>query len=304
MTELSSERPSTGDTQAGTPVARVLSPKVHDLGAFSVQRTLPAAEQRMVGPFVFFDHFGPAVLPADRPIDVRPHPHIGLATLTWLLEGEIMHRDSLGYVQEIKPGEVNWMTAGSGIVHSERSPERLEGQEKPVHGLQIWMALPKDKEEIDPSFQHYAASDLPVIEGPGLAATVVAGSAWGHTSPVAVYWETLYLDVRLQAGTALPLNLPHEERALYLLSGEIEMAGVRYKPGGMLVLEPAVQPEIRALSDSHFVMIGGKKMDGPRRLWWNFVSSSKERIEQAKEDWREGRFGKVPGDDEFIPLPD
>tara|TARA_R110002072_G_scaffold123977_3_gene259332 strand:- start:88 stop:1020 length:933 start_codon:yes stop_codon:yes gene_type:complete len=309
MNEQSTDRPPQAGTTGGeeaqnNPVEKILPAESHDLGGFTVQRVLPAAAQRMIGPFVFFDQMGPATLPADQGVNVRPHPHIGLSTLTWLLEGQIMHRDSLGYVQQIKPGEVNWMTAGSGIVHSERSPERLKGQEKRLFGLQVWMALPKNQEETDASFQHYKATELPVFDGEGRRAVIVAGTAWGKTSPVSVFWETLYVDVTLQAGATLPLDLDHEERALYLLTGEIEIAGVHYQPGGMLVLKPGATPTLKARADSRLVVIGGAKMDGPRHVWWNFVSSRKERIEQAKADWRDGHFAKVPSDDEFIPLPD
>lgn len=283
----------------------VIEPRVHDLGGFEVRRALPVKKRRMVGPFVFFDHMGPASLPPERPINVRPHPHIGLSTLTWLFEGTIMHRDSLGYAQEIVPGEVNWMTAGSGIVHSERSPERLAGKTNSLHGLQIWMALPKPYEETEPSFQHYKADALPRIDGDGVRAVVVAGTAWGERSPVSVFSETVYVDIKLDRGAALEIGKEHEERALYLLSGELEISGARYVSGCMLVINDNRAPVIQALDNTHLVLLGGASLDGPRYIWWNFVSSDKERIEQAKADWREGRFAKVPGDEiEFIPLPD
>jgi len=287
------------------PIDLVIEPQEHDIGAFSVRRTLPSKERQMVGPFIFFDQMGPAVLPADKPLDVRPHPHIGLATLTWLVEGSILHRDSLGYVKEIHPGEVNWMTAGSGIVHSERTPEALRGKEAPLFGLQVWMALPQDQERVDPSFQHYAADDIPQVEGEGWRAIVVAGCAWGVTSPVAVYSDTLYADVRMEAGATLTVSADHEERAVYALTGEIEIAGASFSPGRMLVLKPGMDVELRAKSPCHFMLIGGAAMDGPRIKWWNFVASSRDLINQAKEDWKEGRFTKVPGDEEeFIPLPE
>ena len=287
------------------PVDLVIQPTVHDLGGFQVRRVLPVAKRRMVGPFIFFDHMGPAVLPPEQPINVRPHPHIGLSTLTWLFEGTIMHRDSLGYAQEITPGEVNWMTAGKGIVHSERTPERLMGQANPLSGLQAWMALPKTHEETDPSFQHFEADALPVVDGDGVRAVVVAGTAWGQTAPVAVFSETLYADVTLRAGATLTVGTEHEERAIYPLSGEVEIDGDTFAPGGMLVLKPNVTFDIKAAKDTHLVLIGGAAMDGPRHIWWNFVHSDKERIAQAKADWREKRFPPVPGDEhEFIPLPD
>lgn len=287
------------------PIDLVIEPQEHDIGAFTVRRTLPAKERQMVGPFIFFDQMGPAVLPADKPLDVRPHPHIGLATLTWLVEGSIFHRDSLGFQSEIQPGEVNWMTAGSGIVHSERTPEHLRGKEQPLFGLQVWMALPKDKEKVDPSFQHYTADQIPHVQGDGWKATIVAGCAWGKTSPVSVYSETLYADIRMEDGATLTVSSEHEERAVYALTGELEIAGSRFAPGRMLVLKPGVDVEIKAVGATQLMLIGGAVMDGPRIKWWNFVASSRELIDQAKADWKDGRFAKVPGDeDEFIPLPD
>lgn len=287
------------------PVDLIIQPRKHDLGGFTVSRVLPVKERRMVGPFIFFDHMGPTLLPPERPVNVRPHPHIGLSTLTWLFEGTLVHRDSLGYAQEIRPGEVNWMTAGSGIAHSERTPERLKGASNRLYGLQIWMALPKAYEETDPTFQHYEADDLPVIEGEGVRAIVVAGTAWGKKAPVSVFSETLYVDLRLSAGASCDVEKDHEERAIYLLSGRVEIAGQIFEPGAMLVLKPDTRIAVMAHEDTHLVLIGGAKVDGPRHIWWNFVSSSKERIEQAKADWREGRFAKVVGDEEeFIPLPE
>lgn len=287
------------------PIDMVITPRAHDLGGFTVRRVLPASERRLVGPFIFFDQMGPALLPPERPVAVRPHPHIGLSTLTWLYEGAIMHRDSLGYVQEIRPGEVNWMTAGSGIVHSERTPERLQGQPNSLFGLQVWMALPKSHEETDPTFQHYAVDDLPVIEGEGIRATVVAGTAWGRRAPVSVFSDTLYVDMKLVAGATTAIDKEHEERAVYLLSGRAEIAGQSFSPGAMLVLKPDMSVDVTASENTHLVLIGGARMGEHRHIWWNFVSSSRERIAQAKEDWREGRFEQVPGDEEeFIPLPE
>jgi redox-sensitive bicupin YhaK (pirin superfamily) len=287
-------------------ILHAIGPREHDLGGgFMVRRSLPVRECRSVGPFVFFDHMGPAVLPPERPVDVLPHPHIGLSTLTWLFEGAIMHRDSLGYAQEILPGEVNWMTAGSGIVHSERSPDRLRGQTQSLHGLQIWMALPKANEETAPSFQHYGTDELPRIEDNGIHITVVAGTAWGRESPVSVFSKTLYADVVLEAGAVLSLGSEHEERALYLLSGRIALAGGTFEPGALLVLKPGREVEIAAEAATHLVIIGGAPLDGRRYMWWNFVSSDKDRIERAKADWREGRFAKISGDEEeFVPLPE
>jgi len=286
------------------PIDLIIRPQEHDIGGFSVRRALPAKERQMVGPFIFFDHMGPATLPADQPLNVRPHPHIGLATLTWLIEGSIMHRDSLGHAQEIQPGEVNWMTAGAGIVHSERTPERLLGQENRLFGLQVWMALPKEHEEVSPSFQHYSADQIPHVQGDGFHATIVAGKAWGRESPVSVYSDTLYVDLRLDRGATTPIDCGHEERALYILDGALEIEGERFQPGELLVLKPGAHVTVTAPEDTHLIVIGGAKMDGPRIKWWNFVSSSRERLNQAKDDWRNGKFPKVPNDEEeYIPLP-
>jgi len=298
------EKPVCSESSPCEPVDLIIQPREHDLGGFQVRRVLPVREKRMLGPFIFFDQMGPATLPPGEAVNVRPHPHIGLSTLTWLFDGRIIHRDSLGYTQEIAPGAVNWMTAGSGIVHSERSPEDQEGQRKPLFGLQIWMALPAEHEEVDPAFQHVAADRLPVVEDGGLKAKIVAGQAWGHSSPVNVFSDTLYVDVTLAPGASLPIDTAHEERALYPVSGEIEVAGETFQRGGMLVLKPGVHVTAKSLTETRLVLIGGARMDGPRHIWWNFVSSRKERIEQAKMDWRQGRFPKVPGDDGFIPLPD
>ena len=288
-----------------TPVELVIEPRAHELGGFEVRRALPVRQRRMVGPFVFFDHMGPATLGPDQPINVRPHPHIGLSTLTWLFEGSIMHRDSLGIAQEIQPGEFNSMTAGSGIVHSERTPERLLGQSNHLHGLQIWMALPKDHEETAPAFQHYKADQLPVLDADGVHAVVVAGRAWGLESPVSVYSDTVYVDIDMSAGAQLSIGPEHGERALYLVSGELEISGTSFAAGRMLVLRDGLDVTIRAAGAARVMLLGGARMDGPRHMYWNFVSSDRARIEQAKRDWREGRFAKVPGDsEEFIPLPE
>ncbi|MDA0702876.1 MAG: pirin family protein [Proteobacteria bacterium] len=286
------------------PVERVIVPRSRDIGGFEVRRALPAPGRRMVGPFIFFDQMGPALFPAGQGMDVRPHPHIGLSTLTWLFEGEVLHRDSLGFVQPIRPGEVNWMTAGSGIAHSERMPAEARVAESRTYGLQIWMALPRDKEEIAPGFQHYAADSLPVIESDGVAATLVAGSAWGETSPVAVHSETIYADIRMAAGGRLPVPSEHEERALYILEGAVEIAGDRFEAGSFLVLRPGDGITVAAPVTCRLMLLGGATADGPRHIWWNFVSHSEERIEQAKADWQAGRFTAVPAESEFIPLPE
>jgi redox-sensitive bicupin YhaK (pirin superfamily) len=259
----------------------------------------------MVGPFIFIDHFGPAEFHAGNGLDVRPHPHIGLATVTYLFDGEIMHRDSLGTAMAIRPGEVNWMTAGRGIVHSERTrPERrVDGE--PIHGLQMWVALPAASEEMNAGFAHHATAEFPVIKENGKNVRVVVGSLYGASSPVPTVHETIFGDVHLKKGTSLPLDAAHEERAIYIIEGVVDIAGDRFEPGRLLVFKPGDSISITAVDNTHFVILGGAPMDGPRHIWWNFVSSRKERIEQAKADWKAGHFDKVPGDEiEFIPLPD
>ncbi|KAA2285604.1 pirin family protein [Arenimonas fontis] len=284
---------------------RLLPPRVHDLGdGFLVKRLLPHASQRSVGPFVFLDHIGPADLGPGQALDVRPHPHIGLATVTFLWEGAILHRDSLGSVQEIRPGDVNWMTAGSGIVHSERTPDRLRGKPQRMHGLQTWVALPREREEAEPAFAHHPAASLPAVDGDGLRLTVVAGRAFGRSSPVQVFSDTLYVSVALKAGARLRIPAEHPERALYPVSGDVTLEDEGLPQERLAVLDADGEPVLTAKTDATVMLLGGEPLDGPRFMWWNFVSSSRERIEQAKADWREGRFGKVPGDDEFIPLPE
>lgn len=290
---------------ANSFVEFTLEPKPRDLGGgFSVRRALPAIEKRMVGPFIFWDEFGPGRFAPGEGLDVRPHPHINLATVTYLFEGEIFHRDTLGSAQAIAPGDVNWMNAGRGIAHSERTAASLRATGSPIAGIQSWVALPEAHEESAPFFKHHPQSELPTIEGNGVGARIVAGSLWGQRSPVETYSEMFYADVQLDAGVLVPLDAEHEERGLYLVSGEIEIAGDRFAAGRMLVFRPGDAMTIRAVTPSRFMLLGGANL-GPRHLWWNFVSSRKERIEQAKEDWRAGRFGVVPGDEtEFIPLPD
>ena len=297
--------PKAGDTYACEAIANVIVPRTADLGAFEVRRALPSARTRMVGPFIFFDHFGPAEFRGGNGLDVRPHPHIGLATVTYLFNGEIMHRDSLGTAVAIRPGEVNWMTAGRGIVHSERTrPERrVEGE--PIHGLQMWVALPAAKEEMNAAFAHHDGTDFPRIIENGTSVRVVVGSLYGKLSPVPVVHETFFGDVHLGAGNTLPLDADHEERALYTIFGKIDISGDIFEPGRLLVFRPGDKLTVKAETDTHFVILGGAPMDGPRHIWWNFVSSRKDRIEQAKAEWKAGHFGKVPGDEiEFIPLPE
>ena len=297
--------PAAGDTYQCDAIDQVIVPRTVDLGDFAVRRALPSARTRMVGPFIFFDHFGPAEFHAGNGLDVRPHPHIGLATVTYLFDGEIMHRDSLGTAVAIRPGEVNWMTAGRGIVHSERTrPERrVDGE--PIHGLQMWVALPAAKEEMDAGFAHHATAEFPVINDNGKNVRVVVGSLYGASSPVPTVHETIFGDVHLKAGATLPLDADHEERAVYIIDGVLDIAGDRFEAGRLLVFRPGDTVSITAATDTHFVIVGGAPMDGPRHIWWNFVSSRKERIEQAKAEWKAGHFGKVPGDEiEFIPLPE
>jgi redox-sensitive bicupin YhaK (pirin superfamily) len=290
--------------RACDPVDTVVVPRARDLGGFEVRRALPAAQRQMVGPFIFFDQMGPAEFLAGTGMDVRPHPHIGLSTLTWLIEGEILHRDSLGSLQPIRPGEVNWMTAGRGIAHSERTPPGQRSGGARLFGLQTWLALPKRHEETEPRFEHYGAGELPVIDGDDMRVTLIAGSGWGRRSPVAVFSETLYADATLPAGARLPLPAEHEERAVYLLSGRARIQDETFEPGSLLVLKPGHDVTVAAESACRLLALGGEPMDGARFIWWNFVSSSKERIRQAQEDWKAKRFAPVPGDDEFIPLPE
>lgn len=287
------------------PVMETITPKPRDLGDnFMVRRALPAIEKRMVGPFIFWDEFGPAHFPVGKGLDVRPHPHINLATVTYLFEGEIYHRDTLGSSQAILPGDVNWMNAGRGIAHSERTRAELRETGSPIGGIQSWVALPEEHEESEPFFKHHAKAELPVIEEGGKVVRVIAGSLFGESSPVKTYSEMFYADAQLEAGATLPLDAAHEERGLYLVNGEIEVAGDRFERGKLLVFRPGDAVTIKALTPARFMLLGGANL-GPRHIWWNFVSSRKERIEQAKEDWKAGRFGTVPGDDkEFIPLPE
>lgn len=289
-----------------SPIDIQIVPRARDLGGgFSVRRALPAIEKRMVGPFVFWDEMGPAHFAPGEGLDVRPHPHINLATVTYLFEGEIFHRDTLGSAQAIRPGDVNWMNAGRGIAHSERTAPDTRAKGSPISGIQSWVALPEAEEESEPFFVHYAEAELPLVESGGARVRVIAGSMYGKASPVKTYWEMFYGDARLDAGATLPLDAAYEERALYLVSGEVEIAGDAFTPGRLLVLRPGDALTVRANTPARFMALGGAAMDGPRHMWWNFVSSRKDRIEQAKEDWEAGRFGVVPGDEkEFIPLPE
>jgi len=283
----------------------VIVPRARDIGGFEVRRALPSARRQMVGPFIFWDQMGPVRFPLGEGIDVRPHPHIGLSTLTYLFDGEIMHRDSLGTEQSIRPGEVNWMTAGRGIVHSERTGAELRAQGAALYGIQAWVALPRAHEDTDPGFAHIAGDALPVIEGEGKRVRIVAGSLWGKTSPVAGYSEMIYADAILETGAQLPVPAEHEERAVYVVEGTVSIAGDRFECGRLLILHPGDGVTVEAVSHARVLVLGGEPMDGPRFIWWNFVASSRERIEDAKADWKAGRFAIVPGDEtEFIPLPE
>jgi redox-sensitive bicupin YhaK (pirin superfamily) len=261
--------------------------------------------QRMVGPFIFLDHFGPTIFAAGERFDVRPHPHINLATVTYLFEGEIMHRDSLGYEQPIRPGAVNWMTAGRGIAHSERTSEERQASGQRMEGIQAWVALPREHEEVEPSFAHHPAETLPSITFDGARRTLVAGTAFQAKSPVSVLSPTFYIDVEAEAGARVALPSEHEERAIYIASGEIEFGGEVHEPGRMLIVEPGGEISWSARTPARVMMLGGAPLEGPRYIWWNFVSSRLDRIEEAKADWAERRFAPIPGDDEErIPLPD
>jgi redox-sensitive bicupin YhaK (pirin superfamily) len=297
--------PMPGDAAAADAIEMVIVPRARDLGGFEVRRALPAAGKQMVGPFIFFDQFGPVLMKAGQGIDVRPHPHIGLSTVTWLFDGAIYHRDSLGSSQSIAPGELNWMTAGKGIVHSERTAASDLARDRNVFGIQSWVALPKQHEETAPDFEHVAMEQLPLIGDKGITARVVAGSIYGATSPVKTHSDLFYADVQMLAGSALPLPVEHEERAVYVAEGEIEVAGQHFAAGRLLVFRPGDAITLRAVLNARVMLLGGEPMDGPRHIWWNFVSSSKDRIEAAKDDWKRARFGIVPGDEtDFIPLPD
>ena len=293
------------DPGTSTGLEAVLIPRAHDLGGFEVRRALPSQARQMVGPFVFFDQMGPGEFLTGRGLDVRPHPHIGLATVTYLFDGSILHRDSLGTEQAITPGDVNWMTAGRGIAHSERTDAALRTHSNRLFGIQSWVALPRDAEEAAPDFAHHAAADLPVLDDAGVRLRLIAGEGWGLRAPVATRSMLFYADVQLAPGASVPLPDAHEERAAYVLDGEVEVAGDRFGPGRMLVFRAGDRLALRGgPQGARMLLLGGAVMDGPRHLFWNFVSSRPERIEQAKADWRAGRFAAVPGDDkEFIPLP-
>lgn len=291
------------------PVETVLIPRAKDLGGFEVRRALPSVQRQMVGPFIFFDQMGPADFAPGQAIEVRPHPHIGLATVTYLYEGAIRHRDSLGITQDITPGAVNLMTAGKGISHSERSPEEARDQNRRLSGIQTWMALPADKEDMDPAFEHQPADVQPEIEDNGATLRIILGTAYGQTAPATTYTDTLYVDVALEPDKTIPLPDDHEERAVYVVEGEVALGGETYGPGTCAILGHEKAVSITAgPKGTRALIFGGATADGPRHIWWNFVATSKERIEAAKEewqkaDWENGRFTLPPHDkDEFIPI--
>jgi redox-sensitive bicupin YhaK (pirin superfamily) len=297
--------PAAGDKFACEALELVVVPRSVDLDDFAVRRALPHSTRRTVGPYVFFDHFGPAEFRSGKGLDVRPHPHIGLSTLTYLYDGEIIHRDTLGVNAAIHPGEVNWMTAGRGIVHSERTaPERrVDGE--PLHGLQLWIGMMAKDEEIDPGFAHLGGDELPIVNGEGKHVRVVAGKMFGAASSLKTTSETIFADISLEAGAAMPLDADYEERAIYVSSGEIDISGDRFDTGRLLIFRPGDRITVNAVKPSRIAVVGGAPLDGPRYVWWNFVSSRKERIDQAKDEWKQGRFGKISGDEiEFIPLPE
>ncbi len=285
-------------------IEHVIEGRARDIDGFSVRRVLPAAARPMVGPFIFFDHIGPATLTAGAGLDVRPHPHIALATVTYLYSGALMHRDSLGFVQEIRPGDVNWMTAGRGIVHSERSPpaERTRGAH--LHGIQSWVALPDGHEDDEPSFHHHPVTTLPTLDANGTQLRIIAGEAFGRRSPVATVWPTLYVDAAMPAGAAIDVPPDHEERAIYVADGEVSVLGERYRTGQLVVLETGEDVPVRALRTARLMLLGGERFATPRLIWWNFVASTRERIDRASQDWSARRFPPVPGETEFIPLPE
>jgi hypothetical protein len=295
----------TDETRQHPAMETLIVTRTRDLGdGFEVRRALPSARRRMVGPFIFLDQMGPAVFRSGHGLDVRPHPHIGLATVTYLFAGEILHRDSLGVVQPIRPGEVNWMTAGRGIVHSERTGPETRAAGGRLFGMQAWVALPKQYEETAPDFVHHASDTMPFLEGEGVRMHLIAGSLHGKRSPVRTFSDMFYADVALEAGAGFVLPAEHEERALYLAEGSVEIDGIAFSAGELVVFRPGSEIDFRAPEPARMMLLGGEPMDGPRHIFWNFVSSSQERLEAAKADWKARRFAQVPQETEFIPLPE
>lgn len=294
--------PVPGDAASAAGVSRIILPRLSDVGGLPVRRALPSAGAKMIGPFIFFDEFGPHEFLLGEGLDVAPHPHIGLSTVTYLFDGQILHRDSLGMVQPIGPGDLNLMTAGRGVVHSERSPQEQRTGGKRIFGIQAWMALPKTHEEQDPSFQHVGVDTLPRIVGEGKRVRLILGAAYGDESPVETPHPAFYAEAMLAPGAILPLDADYEERAIYIASGAIDIAGDRFEAGRLIVCRAGDRISILALSNARLMLLGGEPMDGPRHIWWNFVSSRKDRVDQAAADWTAGRFAPVPGETGFIPL--
>jgi len=285
-------------------VLQTITPTSHNLGDFRVARSLPAKGRTMVGPFIFFDQAGPARIGAGQGIDVRPHPHINLATVTFMYEGAFVHRDSLGSEQLIEAGAVNLMTAGKGIVHSERSPDAERARESKLSAIQTWLALPDRHEEMDPAFEHVPADRLPVIDGAGARARVIMGSLWGESAPVTTYAETIYADIQLTPGGSIPIDPEADERALYVSGGDAALNGRVLQPQTLYVLRPGVRATLSSIDGGRVMLCGGEAFTTPRHVWWNFVASTPERLMQAREDWEAMRFPLIPGDDqEFIPIP-
>jgi redox-sensitive bicupin YhaK (pirin superfamily) len=283
----------------------VITPSTHDIGAFDVRRTLPNKARTMVGPFIFVDQFGPAHFDIGKGMDVRPHPHINLSTVTYLFEGAIEHRDSLGTRATIRPGACNLMTAGHGIVHSERTPAAERATGSPISGMQTWLALPDGKEEIDPAFEHVAKDDLPLIEDGSVSARIIMGSLWGATSPITQHSATIYADILMNAGATIPIEAEADERAILVALGDASLDGEALERHSLYILKPGQAMTLSASSDARVMLLGGEAFTTPRHVWWNFVSSSRDRINQAKHDWKERKFPLVPGDsEEFIPIPE
>ena len=302
MSQSDHDDPVAGNAASCAAIERVILPRLSDIGGLAVRRALPSVGRKMIGPFIFFGQFGPHEFLLGQGMDVRPHPHIGLSTVSYLFDGEIMHRDSLGIVQPIRPGDVNLMTAGRGITHSERSPGSERAGGKQLFGVQVWTALPKMFEEQEPAFQHVGVAELPRIEAGGKRVRVILGSLYGEDSPVETPHPTFYAEAVLAPGAVLPLDPDYTERAIYIVSGAIDIAGDRFEAGRLLVFRPDDRISVLALSNARLMLLGGEPMDGPRHVWWNFVSSRKERIDQAAEEWKSGRFDTVPGETEMMPL--
>ncbi|WP_417451948.1 pirin family protein [Kordiimonas sp.] len=305
MSRLADKEPDCTTSGCPEPVEMVIIPRTSDIGGFMVERALPSRKKRMIGPFVFWDQMGPGEFLTGQGIDVRPHPHIGLSTVTYLFGGTLDHRDSLGTHVTIKPGALNLMRAGSGIVHSERTGPQDRARPSTLYGIQSWLAQPIALEDSAPTFEHFGATELPTLDSEGITAQLILGRAFGLESPVTLDWDTLYADVKLAPGALLPVPRETEERGIYIVRGNVEIAGMTYTQGQMISVRTGAELTIKALADTHLMLLGGAVMDGPRYVWWNFVASSRERIRDAAERWQHQSFAKVPGDEqEFIPSPD